>query len=52
MERNEGQEEGDPQEGAGSDPLVEEEGDDTELEGPGPEVVALQDGRVEPTHFN
>ena len=50
MERNEGQEEGDPQESAGSDPLVEEEGDDTELEGTGPEVVALQDGSVEPAH--
>ena len=45
----EGDEQDRADEGAGPDPLPEEEGDDGELQGPGPQVVEEQDGCVKPS---
>ena len=50
MQRNSGDQESRSHQSTGSDLLTEEDGDDGELEGPGPQVVVEQDGRVEPVH--
>ena len=50
LQRNESQEKRSSQESAGTNLLIEKVGHNGQLERPGPQIVALDDGRVEPAH--
>ena len=49
MKRDKGNQESRAHQGRGTDLVVEDGCDDDKLEGPGPEEVIEQDGRVKPT---
>ena len=51
MERDKGDQESRPHQGGGTDLVTEDGCDDDQLEGPGPEVVIEQNGRVKPASF-
>ena len=50
LQRNSGDQKSRPHQSTGPDLLTEEDGDDGQLEGAGPQIVVEQDGRVEPVH--
>ena len=51
LKRDKGDQESRPYKGGGTDLVAEDGCDDDQLEGPGPEVVIEQNGRVKPANF-